>query len=102
MQYILDMSVTPVATLADTWPGADGWTTSAPDIYFNFNSLTAGPVTMTMPNGGDHTPGNGYVSKLPWEIQIQKCIHVALGAPLRKWLCLASVLMATWAIGYYL
>ncbi len=62
LMYVVDISATPTATLADTWPGVDGWTSSGPDIYFNFNSLTTGPVTMTMPNGGDHTSGNGYVS----------------------------------------
>ena len=56
------MSATSVATLADTWISEHGWTPTAPQIYFNFNSLTAGPVTMSLQNGAIHGPGIGYVS----------------------------------------
>ena len=51
--------VTHVTTLADTWTGL---TSLAPQIYFTFNSLTAGPVTMSLQNGAIHGPGIGFVS----------------------------------------
>ncbi len=49
-------------TLADPWATPVGWTGSCPEVYYNFESLTPGSRTISLPNGGTHSTSVGYVS----------------------------------------
>ncbi len=51
-------------TLADHWPTPVGWTGSCPEVYYNFESLTPGSLTISLPNGGTHSTAVGYVRYL--------------------------------------
>ncbi len=64
--FCIDTTVLSYAcgTLADHWPTPVGWTGTCPDVYYNFESLTPGSLTISLPNGGTLGTSVGYVRYL--------------------------------------
>ena len=51
-------------TLADTWNASLLCTTPCPEVFYSFDSLTPGTLSISLPNGGTHGLGVGGVSQV--------------------------------------